>query len=78
MERRLATWQAGYTAEGEVPKPVRLWQELVHQPGIYDLEVDTSVLPPEASADLIRQRLEEGPPPTALQQMASMAAGDES
>ncbi len=26
---------------------MRLWQEVVHRPGVYDLEVDTSRLNPE-------------------------------
>ncbi|GGA26396.1 chloramphenicol phosphotransferase CPT family protein [Paenibacillus physcomitrellae] len=66
MQRRIATWKAGYEQDGSVPKPVRLWQDVVHFPGIYDLEVDTSVLSPEACAGLIRQRLEEGGPFTAF------------
>lgn len=70
MERRRATWGAG---DGTVPPPVRLWQETVHVPGIYDLEVDTSVLSPEQCADLIRKRLKEGPAPTAFQRLASIA-----
>jgi hypothetical protein len=32
-----------------------LWQQAVHVPGIYDLEVDTSVLSPEQCADVIHQ-----------------------
>ena len=67
MERRLKTGYVGYTAEGNVPKPVSLWQQLVHVPGIYDLEVDTSVLTSDECAKLIRQRLEDGSPPTAFQ-----------
>jgi chloramphenicol 3-O phosphotransferase len=72
MERRRATWGAGDAADGAVPTPVRLWQQAVHTPGIYDLEVDTSVLSPEACADAIRQRLEDGPPPSAFQRLAAM------
>ncbi|MGF9964303.1 chloramphenicol phosphotransferase CPT family protein [Bacillus rhizoplanae] len=72
IERRLNTWHVGYTAEGMVPKPVSLWQQLVHVPGIYDIEVDTSVLNPEQCADLIRQRLDGGPPPTAFQYIEGM------
>jgi chloramphenicol 3-O phosphotransferase len=75
MERRLATWQAGSAHDGSVPEPVRLWQEAVHVPGIYDLEVDTSVLSAEECADLIRRRLEEGPPPSAFPRLAAMATG---
>jgi chloramphenicol 3-O phosphotransferase len=75
MERRIATWQTSYADDGSVPKPVRLWQEAAHVPGIYDLEVDTSVLSPEECADLIRRRLEEGPPSSAFDCHAAMATG---
>lgn len=77
MERRLATWHAGYTDDGSVPKAVNLWQQAVHVPGIYDLEVDTSVLSPEECAQVIRQRLEDGPPPAALLRLAAMTTGEE-
>jgi len=73
MERRRATWGASSPADAPVPQPVRLWQEAVHSLGIYDLEVDTSVLSPEASAAVIRQHLEQGPPPSAFQRLAAMA-----
>ncbi len=73
MERRLVTWQVGYAEDGSVPKPVLLWQETVHMPGTYDLEVDTSLLSPKECADTIRQRLEEGPPGSAFQRLAAMA-----
>ena len=53
------------------PRPVLLWQEEVHKPGIYDLELDTSLLGPENCAEVIRQRLAEGPPGTAFQQLAT-------
>lgn len=43
-----------------VPLPVRLWQEEVHRPGIYDLEVDTSLLNPVQCADAIRLWLSSG------------------
>jgi chloramphenicol 3-O phosphotransferase len=75
MARRIATWHAGYAADGSVPQPVSLWQEAVHVPGIYDLEVDTSVLSAAECADLIRQRLEAGPPPSACHRLAVMATG---
>ena len=55
---------------GEVPEPVLRWQRAVHQPGIYDLEVDTSILSPGAAAALIRERLA-GPPPSAFRQLAA-------
>lgn len=73
MERRRATWGVGNADDGSVPQPVRLWQEAVQLPGIYDLEVDTSVLSPEACADVIRRRLEDGPPSSAFQRLATLA-----
>lgn len=74
MERRRTTgWEPGTPADAPVPRPVRLWQREVHIPGTYDLEVDTSVLDPEACAAAIRQRLDHGPPPSAFRQLAAMA-----
>jgi chloramphenicol 3-O phosphotransferase len=73
MERRRATWPAANPDDGSVPQPVRLWQQAVHEPGIYDLEVDASVLSPEACANVIQQYLRHGPPPAAFQQLAAMA-----
>jgi chloramphenicol 3-O phosphotransferase len=71
LERRRATWGGvGYNEGGTVADPVRLWHEAVHRPGIYDLEVDTSVLRPEECADLIAGRLAEGPPPLAFRRIA--------
>ena len=62
MERRRATgWDPG-GADGTVPEPVRLWQRAVHVPGIYDLEVDTSLLTPAECAAAIARRLADGPP----------------
>jgi chloramphenicol 3-O phosphotransferase len=76
MERR-NVGQAG--REGEyatgspaepIPPPVLRWQQAVHVPGIYDVEVDTSVLSPEESAAVIRRCLDEGPPPSAFRRLA--------
>jgi chloramphenicol 3-O phosphotransferase len=75
MERRRATWGGvGYAEGGTVRDPVRLWEQAVHDPGVYDLEVDTSVLSPEECADRIRQRLDEGPPPTAFDRLRAQAS----
>lgn len=69
-ERRRATWGGvGFQQDGSVSDPVARWQEAVHSPGIYDLEVDTSDLTPDACAGLIRQRLDEGPAPTAFDRL---------
>jgi chloramphenicol 3-O phosphotransferase len=59
-----------YSADGAIPPPVLRWQAEVHRPGIYDLEVDTSVATPERCAELIGQRLA-GPPPTAFRRLES-------
>jgi chloramphenicol 3-O phosphotransferase len=75
MERRRATWGVGNAADGSVPQPVRSWQHAVHVPGLYDLEVDTSVLRAEECADVIRQRLHLGPPPAAFERLAALAPG---
>lgn len=70
VHRRVATgWQEG--AE-DIPKSVLAWQREAHLPGIYDLELDTSILSPAECAELIRQHLETGPPPTALEKLAQL------
>ena len=75
MQRRRDTgWNAGWNPGAEVPPPVRLWQQVVHIPGIYDLEVDTSVLGPGACAAVIRRHLDHGPPASAFRRLAAMAA----
>jgi len=75
MQRRRATWSATTSDDGSVPPPVRLWQEAIHTPGIYDLEVDTSVLDAQACVDVIRQYLEIGPPPSAILRLAAACPG---
>jgi chloramphenicol 3-O phosphotransferase len=55
-----------------VPAPVRRWQEEVHRPGIYDLEVDTSILTPEQCAAAIRNRLMSGRPGDAFTRVARL------
>lgn len=57
---------------GEVPQPVLRWQQRVHEPGVYDLQIDTSTVTPQAAALMIRNRMD-GPPPQAFRQLA---AGD--
>jgi chloramphenicol 3-O phosphotransferase len=73
MERRNAGPPGTYavsTPDEPVPPAVLLWQEEVHRPGIYDVEVDTSQLTPEECADAIRRRLEDGPPGEAFRRLA--------
>jgi chloramphenicol 3-O phosphotransferase len=55
---------------GEVPEPVLRWQRHVHRPGVYDLEIDTSTVTPEAAAAMIRDRLA-GPLPSAFRLLAA-------
>ncbi len=51
LQRRRATgWDAGRAPTDPVPPPILRWQTEVHIPGIYDLEVDTSVLTPAECA----------------------------
>jgi len=47
-------------------------QGLVHTPGIYDLEVDTSLHTPETCALQIKQRLQTGIAPDAFQRLAQI------
>lgn len=55
-----------------VPAPILAWQERVHRPGIYDLEVDTSAKSPQACAEEIRQALDSGIPcPSAFERLAA-------
>jgi chloramphenicol 3-O phosphotransferase len=73
MERRKASPPGRYrtgSADDPVPAPVRRWQHAVHVPGVYDLELDTSLLTPEDCADAVRRRLDDSAPPTAFQRLA--------
>jgi chloramphenicol 3-O phosphotransferase len=55
-----------------MPEPVRRWQDAVHDPGIYDLEVDTSVLTAQECAEEIQQLLDRTPRhPTTFEQLAA-------
>ena len=61
------------TTEVPVPPPVQRFQDAVHVPGIYDLEVDTSVLSPEACAATIAARLKQGiPSPSAFERLVRL------
>lgn len=63
-----------YIAPGDpVPDPVQRWQDAVHNPGIYDLRIDTSHYTPEASAEMIANLLTKPPKSrTAFAQLATM------
>lgn len=81
MRRRNAAKHGGesmYVAGTEldpVPAPVRRWQAAVHVPGVYDLEVDTSLLTPEDCAGRIHSRLVHGPPGTVFAKLANESPG---
>lgn len=72
MQRRIETWGPGYNDDGSVPEPILRWQQDAHVPGIYDLEIDTSVTSPEAAASLIQGRLVEERPALAIQRLAAL------
>jgi chloramphenicol 3-O phosphotransferase len=74
MERRNASAPGAYatgTRDEPVPLPVERWQRDVHVPGVYDLEVDTSVSSPAECALAIERRLQRSPPATAFRQLAA-------
>lgn len=73
MARRNADPRGGFYAAGDaVPAPVRLWQEAVHRPGIYDLEVDTGVMTPEECALAVEAALGNRPRPSAFERLAEL------
>ena len=70
LKRRLTTWGKGRDDDGSIPHPVQLFQREIHVPGIYDVEVDTSVSRPEECANLIRERIENPLRPSAFERLA--------
>lgn len=74
IERRHATgWDKVNLDDDTLLLHIQSWQKEVHIPGIYDMEVDTSVMSPLECAELIKKRLEEGLPLTAFQRLVAMA-----
>lgn len=80
LERRRETgYYAGESAALAENDPILRWQRAVHIPGIYDLEVDTSLLTPAECAEAIRARLAHGPEPEAFRTLAAQSTrGDAS
>jgi chloramphenicol 3-O phosphotransferase len=74
MERRNKTWGWGYNDDGSIPLPILRWQEAVHRPGTYDIELDTSKCSPARCAELISERLASGRPATAFLELAADVA----
>jgi chloramphenicol 3-O phosphotransferase len=73
MRRRNADPQSGFYVGGDgIPAPVQRWQDAVHMPGIYDLEVDTGTLTPQESVALIAAALEATPKPSAFERLAAI------
>lgn len=74
MRRRNAGSEGNYlkgTEDDPIPAPVRRWQDAVHTPGVYDLEVDSSAMTPSECAEAIRACLARGPEgPTAFERLA--------
>ncbi len=61
--RRRALSEGDYLTasdQADVPLPVLRWQEDVHKPGIYDLELDTSILSADQCATKILQMITAG------------------
>lgn len=58
--------------DGSIPEPVLRWERAVHDPGMYDLEVDTSRQSPEECAAAIRNRMVQGSP-TAFGEISQRA-----
>lgn len=72
MARRNADPQGGFYVAGDgVPAPVQRWQDAVHQPGIYDLELDSSVLTPEQCVAAIAAALATPVRPSAFERLAN-------
>ncbi|HRF59234.1 MAG TPA: hypothetical protein PLH94_04885 [Fimbriimonadaceae bacterium] len=68
VERRRETgWAVAANADGAPATPVLRWEQAVHDPGIYDLEVDTSLLSSVEAADQVRSRL--ASPPAAWERI---------
>ena len=62
LARRLETGRFSAPTVDATPEPILRWQDAVHRPGIYDLEVDTAVLDPSAAAAVVCRHLKTGPP----------------
>jgi chloramphenicol 3-O phosphotransferase len=71
MQRRIASWGQRYNDDGSVPEPILRWQRDAHMPGIYDVELDTSVDTPEAAARVIQGCLTRRRPAQAIRQLAA-------
>ncbi|GLQ54423.1 chloramphenicol phosphotransferase [Devosia nitrariae] len=72
LERRRANARGGfYTVDDTI---VQRWQEAVHEPGIYDLTVDTAAMTPEQCAEAIVPIFADPPEPSAFSRLAASEA----
>jgi chloramphenicol 3-O phosphotransferase len=72
MERRNTGPDTGiYLRGSSVPEPVQRWQDAVHLPGIYDLEVDTGSMSAGQCAALIGVTLLSPAQPSAFSKLAA-------
>ena len=70
IERRRANAQGGFYAVDETI--VRRWQEAVHEPGIYDLTVDTAQMTAEQCAEAVLAAMADPPAPSAFERLAGL------
>ena len=66
------------SASDPIPAAVQRWQDRVHVPGIYDIDVDTSRQTAAECAAAIKRRLQSGPAPSAFRHLANSATTSES
>jgi chloramphenicol 3-O phosphotransferase len=72
IERRKATgWDSNAVPDPSLMRRVAMWEREVHSPGLYDMEVNTSTMTTVECAEAIRQRLENGPNPSAFATLAA-------
>jgi len=72
-QRREQTWsQVREAADKELLAAVERWQQEVHSSWSYDVEVDTSVSSAQQCAEIIADRLSEGPPGKAFKKLAAL------
>lgn len=70
VERRRANAQGGFYAVDEAI--VRRWQKAVHEPGFYDLTVDTAQMTAEQCAEAILAAVSDPPAPAAFERLAAL------
>ena len=73
MARRNADPGSLYVKGTGVPAPVQLWQDAVHVPGLYDLEIDTGRLTPREAVEAIARLLAAPPRIRAFTRLAAPA-----